>query len=818
MRIAQRSEELRDDVAFAVRQLRAAPAFTAVAVVTLALGIGANSAMFALVDATLLRPLPFTGADRLVMVSEINPAGNRGAVNPLDLADWSARNRTFQAMAAVVGSQSAITGADGIAERVPAQAVTARFFDVLGVTALAGRTFLPSDDAPMSTAVVISEGFWRSHFGGDQTIVGRDIRLGGRTMTVIGVVPASFQFDIPGSNSVGPSSVWSLLSLPQDRGPAQRYPHYLQVVGRLKPGVALEAARDDIRSIADGIARESPATNRGHGATVDPLRERLAGRELRLTSILLLGVVGFVLLMCCANVANLLLARTSARAREFAVRSALGAGRRRIVRQLLTESVVLAALGGIVGVAVGAAILNVVPALLPAGLLPLAFPLAFDGRVLIFCVTTASVVAVIYGLAPAWQATGRSLAHVMSIDSRTSTGTPSNFRRALAIGEVAVAVLLLCGAGLLVRTLLTLQRVDPGHRATDLLTMVVNAGMGDTPQNMREFYQAVERDVERVADVGAVALGGSLPLDGVWYEQSFQIEGDPPRPPADRNGAGYQMVSAAYFRVLGIPLVDGRDFTDADTAGRTEVCIVDEEFVRRYLEGREPVGTRIAINAMVTPPQAVLREIVGVVKHVKDRPNEATPLPHVYVPIAQNPWWTASLIVQPRSGSAAALTSAVRTAIARVNRDRPVTNVRTLSGIGVEATSRPRFRAVLVGSFALLALMLAVVGVFGVFAYSVQQRTREFGVRIALGASARSVLGLVLSSAGRVIAAGVALGLGAAALLGRSMSAFLFGVQPLDLTTFIVSPLVLIATAAIAVMVPAWRASRVDPVVAFRNE
>ena len=434
MRMTQWLEDLTDDVTVALRQLKASPAFTAVAVLTLALGIGANSAMFAVADATLLRPLPFPDADRLVMVSELRADGSRGSVNPLDLVDWIERNRTFDAMAAILVGQTAITGADGTAQPVNSHAVTARFFDVLGVKPIVGHTFANTDQE-MRGVVVLGETFWRTHFGGDPAVIGRQIRLGGQSFTAIGVVPASFQFDIPGFPSPNAISLWTVLNHPRGRGLAERYPHYLPVIGRLKPGITIEAARAEMAAISDALAAEWPATNKGHRATVDPLRERMTGRELRLTSLLLLGVVGFVLLMCCANVANLLLARTSARARELAVRSALGAGRPRIVRQLLTESLVLAALGGLLGMAVGAAILKVAPSLVPPGLLPTTFPLAFDQRVLTFSVVTAFVVAILYGLAPAWQATGMSLAHIMSLDTRTATGASSTLRRALAVAR-----------------------------------------------------------------------------------------------------------------------------------------------------------------------------------------------------------------------------------------------------------------------------------------------------------------------------------------------------------------------------------------------
>jgi putative ABC transport system permease protein len=821
MRVTQWFSEVRDDVTGAFRQMKASPGFTLVAALTLALGIGANSAMFALADATLVRQLPFPEPERLVVLSELWQGQPGGAVNPVDFADWSERTRSFTVIAAVVRGGGSFVGDDGVAEPIPSQAVTAGFFDVLGVTPIAGRTFRKDDEGPAPDVVVVSEGFWRRRFGADPSLVGRAARFGGRTFTVIGIVPADFQIELPGTTSEGRSLMWTLLNPPVDRSPAQRYPHYLQVIGRLKPGVTLDAARSDVASVADALAREMPGTNKGHVATVSPLRDRVIRGELRLTAILLLGVVGLVLLMCCVNVANLLLARATARSREFAIRSALGAGRRRIVRQVLTESLVLAMLGGLLGATFGASILKAAPSLIPAGLIPNTVTVGFDGRVLTFCALAAFVVAILYGLSPAWQVTRLSPVQVMTNGGRTVTGSSARLRRALAISQVAIAVFLLCGAGLLLRTLLALGSVDSGSRAGDLLTMIVSGGgpgRDSNPESMWRRYEAFRREVEQVPGVRAVAWGSALPLGGLWYGQAFEIDGDPPRLPADRDLAGYQIVSPSYLPLLGVALLEGRGLSDTDAAGSPEVCVVDEEFVRRFLRGRTVLGTHISINGMVAPPRPVSREIVGVVAQVKERPDEPEPQPHVYVPMAQNPWWTATLVVQPNDGHAEVLTPGVRTALARVDRDRPATAIRTLKALGREATARPRFRAVLIGTFAVLALVLAMIGVFGVLAYSVQQRTREFGVRIALGASAGGVLRLVIASAGGVIGIGIVIGLIAAGLLSRSVSTFLFGVQPLDPTTFLLVPLVLLVTAALAVAVPAIRATRVDPVVAFRSE
>jgi len=488
---------------------------------------------------------------------------------------------------------------------------------------------------------------------------------------------------------------------------------------------------------------------------------------------------------------------------------------------VLTESLVLALLGGLAGAGVGIAILRAAPSVIPPGLIPAAVTLGFDGRVLVFCVVAAFVVAVLYGVSPAWQATRILPVHAIVAEGRTTTGSSAGVRRVLAVSQVAVAVFLCCGAGLLLRTLAALESVDSGSRARDLLTMLVSAGgsgQGGSPESMSRKYQAYAREVEGVPGVRMVAWGSALPLDGSMYGQTFQIEGDTPRPQADRDMAGYQIVSPSYLQLLGIPVLSGRDLSESDTAESPQVCLVDEDFVRRFLRGRQVIGTRISINGMVLPSRAITREIVGVVAQVKERPEEPEPRPHVYVPIAQNPWWIATLVVQPADGRTEALTADVRSALARVDRDRPATRIRTLTAIGSQATAKPRFRALLIGTFALLALVLAMVGVFGVLAYSVQQRTREFGVRIALGASGMNVLRLVLGNASSVIGTGAFIGLTLAFAFARSVASFLFGVEPRDPVTFASVGVVVVLTAMVACAVPALRAVRVDPVEAFRNE
>jgi putative ABC transport system permease protein len=816
MRRMQWLEEFRQDLRFAFRQLRSAPAFASVAALTLALGIGANSAMFALVDAALLRPLPFRDPDRLVMLWERSETSVRGAVAPLNVLDWSERNRTFDGMGAFVPNVGGMvmSGADGLAETVPRQwVVTPGIFAALGIRPVAGRTFLPSDDTQRGRVVVFSESFWRSRFNADPTVIGRDIRFDGELYTVVGVVPDEAQL-------IGRSAMWALRSFP--RRPALRTAYALQVIGRLKPGVTLQSARDDLNAVADGLAREFPDTNKGRGVTIEPLHDVMIGSELRLTSLLFLGVVGFVLLICCANVANLLLARATVRTRELAMRTALGAGRGRLIRQLLTESLVLAAIGGLLGVGVGAAILEAAPSFIPAGLLPGAVTLSFDGRVIAFCGAAAVLVGVLFGLAPAWQATDFSTAQVIASDTRTSTGRGGIIRGMLVTAQVATAVLLLFGAGLLLRTLLAVEHVDRGFQADSVLTMMVDplGARYPTATALLQFYEAVEREIRALPGVRDVAWASTLPLGPSYAGDSFfEIVGDAPLNERQRPAADYQMVSPTYFRTIDLPLVAGRGFTDRDTRETVPVCIVNEALARAYIQGRSPIGVRVAIR-FAPGDKPVIREIVGVARQVKGRPDEARDLLQIYVPTTQDAIDDMFLVVRPSSGSASGLAPSVRSAIGRVDKEQLVSlrDVMTLEDIAWEATSRHRFRAVMVMTFATLALLLAMVGVFGILAYSVQQRIREFGVRRALGATSRDVLGLVLWSAARLVGSGLAVGLLLAATLAGLLRSVLFGVEPLDPITFAAVTGVLMVTAVVSIAGPAWRATHVDPARALRGE
>ena len=820
MRPMHQLEDVRRDVRVALRQLVSAPWFTVVAALTLALGIGVNSAIFALADAALIRPLPFGGTDRLVMLWERTPSSPKTGVSPLNMRDWALQSRSFEGIAYVqrgMGGGPVLTAPDGSVETAERQSTSANFFDVLEVVPVVGRTFKPEDDGPSPRVVLLGEAVWRRRFSADPSIIGRQVPLNGQPYTVVGVVADNVQFSRP-------AEIWTLSPQFPDV-PALRAIRAFDVVARLKAGVSLQTAQAELTVISERLAREYPEPNQGTGVLVEPLRVGIVGRDLRTTSVFLLGVVGCVLLLCCANVANLLLARATARAKEIAMRSALGAGRGRIIRQLLTESLVLAAIGGALGVSLGAMILRAAPALIPAGLLPAAVTPAFDVRVVLFGLAAALAVGVGFGMVPAWQATGTSLAGVMSSESRSTTGTNSRLRGLLVASEVAAAVLLLCGAGLLLQTVLTLISGDPGYRSTSdsVLTLDFSVPTGKnsrypTEQAITQFYDALGRDVSALPEVRRVGWASSLPYGtselGRW---AFSIVGDPQVAARDQPTVEYTTADPGYFRTVDLPIVSGRGFNERDTLQSAAVCLVNEAFVRRHFKDRNPIGARLTLTPRPNGPTQI-REIVGVARQTSGEPDAPEELLQVYVPLAQYPTGDVYMVVQPSVGAAEALTPLVRRAVARVDPDLPVRRDRTLEMLAIASTAGYRFRAKMVGTFAALALVLAMVGVFGVLAYTVQQRRREIGVRMALGATSGGVMWLVFRDAGRMIATGALVGLVLAGFSGRLLGAFLFGVDPLDPLTFVSVPVVILLTAIVAAAAPAWRASRINPVEAFRHE
>jgi putative ABC transport system permease protein len=679
-----------------------------------------------------------------------------------------------------------------------------------------GRTFLPADDAEGLRRVVLSESFWRARFAADSSLVGRGIRLDGEDWTVVGVVPDEAQI-------IGRSSIWAAVPI---RGvPAEaRGEHFLRAIGRVKPGVSIGAAAAELKSVAAELARDFPKTNAGRGAALEPLRDATIGGELRATSLLLLGVVALVLLICCANLANLLLTRATRRGRELALRSALGARRGRLVRQLLTESLLLAVIGGLAGAAFGFLFLRLAPSLLPKDILPAAVTLSFDLRVALFCAVTSLLVGCIFGLAPAWQARELSLASALRGSSRAVTGGGGRVRAALVVGQVATAVILLVCAGLLLRTLIAVMGVDRGYGAESVLTMLVDPHSSVHPndESLLRFYRAVGEDIEAIPGVRAATWATTLPL-GDSYEGTvpYAIAGAPPVARSQRPTADYQIVDVGYFAALDLPVVDGRAFNERDSAQSVRVAIVNEAFARRHFAGQSPLGERVGLFDSEGDEQpAVELEVVGVARQVKGSPTEAEDLLQLYVPLAQDTVGDAYLLVRSEAGREEELERTVRRVIAGHDREQMVgvRDAMTLDGVLAEAAARHRFRAVLVASFAGLALLLAMIGVFGVLAYSVQQRTRDFGVRRALGATTRDVLRQVASGATRLVVAGALIGLAVSLFVGRLLASMLFGVAPLDLATFAAVACVVLITAVVSTAGPVWRATLVDPAVALRDE
>jgi putative ABC transport system permease protein len=799
---------------YAARVLRHSPAFATTAVVVLAVGIGATSAIFSVVDAAVLRPLPFQRPGDLVTLWEKPPgdiAKRTYHATPLNFQDWHDQNTVFSGLAAVSGGNRTLMGHDG-AEMIASQRVTREFFPVLGVVPVAGRTFQEQDERTQTKVVMVSERLWRTRFGGDPGLVGHAIPLDGGAHTVIGIVPAQVQVFYA-------ADVWTLYVV--KRSPEQRTMHYLKVVGRLKPSVTIQQASAAMAGVAERLGKLYPATNKDWSIRVEPLRDSVVGKELRSTTLVLGGVVAFVLLMACANVANLMLARAASRTREMAVRVALGAGRGALVRQLLAESVALAAMGGAVGLALAWTLIRAAERVIPAGTLPVGVGIALDERVTLFTIAIALVTGVLFGLAPAWQVSRNAVADGMRAGGRGVSAANSRLLGGLAMVEIAIAVLVVAGAGLFVRTLLRLTEVDPGYHAEHVLTARVVLPLSAYPTQDREleFYNAAQREIEALPGVRSASFGGALPLTGWDIGQGFKIVGDPPVPPERQEPVHYQIVGARYFDTLGIPLLEGRAFDAQDRKGTQEVAIVNQEFVRRHLHGRRPVGLHLEVHAMDPGgPRMVEREIVGVVGQVHvDSLNEPVNALEVYVPITQNPWDSASIALRT-AAAPETIVPALRAAVARVDRGLALTQVRTMDEIASESVARPRFRARLLGGFAAVALLLAAVGIFGVLAFSVTQRRREFGIRMAVGAQSRDVLGIVLARGLKIAAGGIALGLAGAAAVARAAATLLFDVQPLDAGSYGFAAALLAVVAMAAGLVPALRASRVDPAVTLREE
>jgi len=798
------------DLRYVVRTLLKNPGFAAVAVLALALGIGANTAIFSVVNAVLLRPLPFPDPDRLAMIYSVNPAKGfpRFPSSAPDFLDWRAQTRSYEEMAAVDGAPfNLIEGTEP--ERLDGSRVSASFFKVIGIRPALGRDFVPQDDRDGADPVVlIGDGLWRRRFGADPGLVGRAITLDGRRRTVIGVMPLDCSFP-------NHSEVWAPIAFTHDDLSA-RGAHYLHVFARLKGGVTLEAAQAEIDTIASRLRQQYPDTNAGWDARVSPLADMIVGK-IRPALLVLVGAVAFVLLIACANVANLLLARATERRKEVAIRLALGAGRRRLVRQFLTESAILGLTGGLGGLVLA---LWGTDLLVAAGgdNLPRFREISVDGRVLLFTLGLSLLTGLVFGVVPALQASRPDLNETLKEGGRGGTAGPGRhrFRSALAIGEIALALVLLVGAGLMLRSFRQLLAVDAGFRPDHLLTLEVALPETKYPDAARQtaFLDETLLRLAALPGVDSAAAATTVPLSGGIISYSFRIDGGPDTPPSQRSSVRYDAVSAGFFRAMGIPLLQGRGLLESDVAGSPRVAVISAGMARKYLPGENPIGRRIQID---NDASSAPREIVGVVGDVKHSSLDGEAAPHVYEPLPQAPsdWLTFVLraSVEPEG-----LQTAARRAILAIDPQQPVSDMKTGEALIADSVAQPHLAMMLLGVFAAAALLLAALGTYGVVAFSVSQRTHEFGVRMALGAGQREVLTLVVRQGLVLGTGGVVLGLLPAAAATRLLTGLLFGVSAGDPLVYLTVGSLLIAVALLASVVPARRASAVDPIIALRAE
>ncbi|MDQ3805913.1 MAG: ABC transporter permease [Acidobacteriota bacterium] len=801
-----------NDIRYGARTLWKTPGFTGVAVLALALGIGANSAIFSVVNSVLLRPLPYRDPDRLVFVME-NFQQQDSSVSYPNFADWREQNRVFEQLAASRVTSFNLTGA-GEAERLQGRMVTANFFHTLGVAPAAGRDFAPEEDRPGGEAVaVLSHGFWQRRFGGDPSVVGRRLLLNGQSHTVIGVAPAGFEYYSPVDLFV-PLGSWTHPAM-SERG---SHPS-IYAVGRLKQGVTLEQARAEMGAIMERLGAEYPLTNQGHGVTLVPVYENVVG-DVRPPLMILLGAVAFVLLIACANVANLLLARASARRKELAVRIALGATRGRIVRQLLSESVLLALLGGALGLLLALWGTDLLTSMIPEGI-PRLQETSVNGRVLGFTLLVSLLTGIAFGSVPALQASKPDLNDTLKEGGRGSTGRRSRARSAFVVAEVALALVLLVGAGLMIKSFAEVRRVEAGFNPQKLLTAQMSLSAEKYPgAKALAFLDELQRRIGALPGVESAAFSNGLPIYGAGTT-SFLIEGQPRPKMGEEPTAVEYVTTPGYFRTMGIPLLKGRYFSERDTRGSPMVALVDEDFARRFFPGEDAVGKRFQLFREY--PAA---EIVGVVGHVKHFGlDAAAPFQaQFYFTLAQIPdqymnrmMGGISLVVRT-AHDPADMAAAVRREVLAVDAEQPVYQVQTMEQIVSESLALRRFSMALLTVFAAVAALLATVGIYGVMSYSVSQNTHEIGIRMALGARPGDMLRLVIRQGMGLALIGVGLGLAGSLAVTRVMSSLLFGVSALDPTTFAGVTALLTAAALLACYVPARRATKVDPMEALRYE
>ncbi|HLL75967.1 MAG TPA: ABC transporter permease [Pyrinomonadaceae bacterium] len=802
------------DVRYAARMFLKSPGFTAVALLALALGIGANTAIFSVVHAVLLRSLPYGEPERLAVVWETSSrrATRHNVTSPANFVELRDQTKSFESMAAFYDWRFNLTGAGDPVE-VPAQVTTGNLFSVLGAQAALGRTYTQEEvEAGNTNVAVLSHGFWQSQLGGARDVLGKTVSINGEPVEIIGVMPPEFRWFVKENSRGGkPAAMWVPTSFQITRG------RYIQAVGRLRPGVSLDEARAEVQTVAARLEQQAPDYNAGLGVALVPVREQLAG-ELKTPLMILLGAVGFVLLIACANVANLQLARAAARSKEIAIRAALGAGRARVIRQLLTESVMLAVVGGLLGLGVAAWGVDALAALSPPNLIA-AGEVRVSMPVLGFTFGVSLLTGVVFGLMPALEAARFDPNDALKESGRGSTGGPrgKRLRSAFVVAQVALALVLLVGAGLMIKSFSRLQSVDPGFDPENLLTMRVDLPATKYKEDAAivAFYRQAAERLAALPGVRSATAINYLPFySGLGARTSFTIEGREAPRPGEEPSTDVRVTDENYFRTLNIPVLRGRTFTAQEAAEKRPVIVVTEALARKYFPGEDPLGRRIAVEMEENPP---MLEIIGVVGDARYDKLDAELYPMVYHTLPQLTY-NAMTFVLRTDGGPLALSAAARREVQQIDRDLPLADVRTLQSWIGESVSRTRFGTLLLTVFAGVALLLAAVGIYGVMSYTVAQRQHEIGIRMAMGAQRRDVIWLVVGHGLLLTAAGVALGALGAFGLTRLMEGLLYGVSATDPLTFGGVALVLSAAALLACYLPARRATKVDPMTALRYE
>ncbi len=796
---------LGQDIRYALRSFRRAPGFTFVALITLALGIGGTTAIFSIVDGVVLRPLPYPQPERIHRLVRVNARSTDGSFSAADYLDVKRDTKAFVSIAALREDIIDLTGR-GEPQRVPGAQTTGGFFDVFMAPPIAGRVYREATDQPGAAVAVISERLWRQQFGREAGAIGTKVRINGTPTEIIGVMPATFRHPVV-------ADVWTLSPLevpvspvPTDDGLSSRDVQYFMAVGRLDETAAIGAAREQLKSVGARLAREFPDTNRDRTFDAQPLAESLVA-DVRGALWILLGAVGFVLLIACANVAGLLMARGAARRRELAVRTAIGADRGRLMQQLMTESLVLAGAGGGLGLLAGAWILQGLMALAPDNI-PRLNEVSLDWRVAAFTLAATMAVGVLFGLAPAMQASQPELNTDLKDGGRSGT-TRTGARSVMVVAQVALALVLLIGAGLMITSLARLQAVDPGFRTTELVSVELLLPQARYSEPLqRQFYAGALERLRANPVTARSALIFPFPLGGSNARADFEVEGQPERPSSEDAHAELNMVSDGYFATAGLRLIDGRDFTVADGPDAPPVVIVNDA-ARGAFGGRSPIGARVNLGTWVT--------VVGVVSDARRQSLDTPPQPAVYLPYTQFVMPYMGVLVQTGQG-AGATALVVRAAVADLDPELPIGEVKTIEQLISESTGQPRFRSFLLAAFAALALLLAAVGVYGLISFSVAQRVPELGVRLALGASPWQVFRLVIGRGVQLAVAGVIIGLAVAAAAARLVGGLLFNTSTTDPVIYACVSLLLLTIAALACYVPARRAMRVDPMTALRSE